>query len=157
MTLARRKVILTLLPLAMMLIASSAYAQSQLIGGTIVDQKGAVVPNASVKITDEAKKIVVREVTSDENGRFQALNVQPGSYSITVEAAGFKRLRSEVTLEVNTKLDVGELHLEVGEVTDTVQIVSELSLVQTNTGEKAFGVDAKQIEALPLNGRNWIS
>jgi hypothetical protein len=157
MRLAGKNVSQILLLLAMMLITSSAFAQSQLISGTVVDQKGAVVPNANVKITDEAKKAVVREVTSDENGRFQALNVQPGSYSITVEAPGFKRLRSEVTLEVNTKLDVGDMHLEIGEVSDTVQIVSELPLVQTNTGEKAFSVDAKQIQELPLNGRNWIA
>ncbi len=157
MNTARKCMFLTLLPLLMLLSASVAFAQSQLISGTVVDQKGAVVPNASVKITDEAKKLLAREVTTGDNGRFEALGVQPGSYSITVEAPGFKKLVSQITLEVNTKLDVGELRLEIGEVSDTVSIVAETPLVQTNTGEKAFLVENRQITELPLNGRNWVA
>jgi hypothetical protein len=150
--------VLVCLPLLLVLIASTAHAQSQIISGTVVDQKGAVVPNANVKITDQVKKNLARQVSTDEEGRFQALSVQPGLYSITVEAPGFKTLqRSEVRLDVNTKLDVGELRLEIGDVSDTVSVTAEIPLVQTNTGEKAFTVNAKQIEELPLNGRNWVA
>jgi hypothetical protein len=149
---------LILLPLLTLLIASNAYGQSQLISGTVVDERGAVIPNASVKIFDEAKKNVVREVTTNENGRFEALNVQPGSYSLTVEVPGFRKLeRSHVNLDVNTKLDVGELKLSVGAIADTVQVTAEAPVVETNTMEKSYSVEAKQVQELPLNGRNWVA
>src|SRR5262249_39567894 len=109
-------------------------------------------------IFDEAKKNVVREVTTNENGRFEALNVQPGSYSLTVEVPGFRKLeRSHVNLDVNTKLDVGELKLSVGAIADTVQVTAEAPVVETNTMEKSYSVEAKQVQELPLNGRNWVA
>ena len=138
--------------------SSNAHAQSQLISGTVVDQSGGMIPGASVKVIDETKAALVREVITDENGRFQALNIQPGSYSLTVEAPGFKKLtRSNVNLEVNTRLDVGELKLTLGEVTETVQVTDIPVLVQTNTMEKAYLVESTQIRELPLNGRNWVA
>src|SRR5262245_26748552 len=140
------------------MVGSNAYAQSQLISGTVADQSGGMIPGASVKVVDEAKNALVREVITDDNGRFQALNIQPGSYSLTVEAPGFKKLtRSNVNLEVNTRLDVGELKLTLGEVTETVQVTDTPSLVQTNTMEKAYLVESTQIRELPLNGRNWVA
>lgn len=152
------KSLLIWLPLLMLLMAANVYAQSQLISGTVVDEKGGVIPNASVKIIDEAKKAVVREVTTHDDGRFEALGIQPGTYTLTVEAPGFKKLeRTRQLLEVNTKLDVGELQLTVGEVADVVSITGEVPLIQTNTMEKAYSVDHKQIQELPLNGRNWVA
>src|SRR5262245_35035243 len=109
MNLKRKKCLLLLLPLLCVLTAS-AFAQSQLISGTVTDEKGAVIQSAKVTITDEAKKSVIREVTTNDNGRFEALNIQPGLYSIAVEAPGFKKLEiSNVKLDVNTKLDIGEV------------------------------------------------
>lgn len=144
--------------LLLLLVTATASAQSQNISGTVVDQSGASVQNATVKITDEAKNTLAREVTTDENGRFQALGVQPGAYALSIEATGFKRLLlSNVTLEVNTKLDVGELKLEIGELADSVQITEETPLVQTNTMEKSFSIEFKQVQELPLNGRNWVA
>jgi uncharacterized surface anchored protein len=128
-----RRILVAVAVVAGLMVSSNAYAQSQLISGTVADQSGGMIPGASVKVIDEAKNALVREVISDDNGRFQALNIQPGSYSLTVEAPGFKKLtRSNVNLEVNTRLDVGELKLTLGEVTETVQVTDTPSLVQTN-------------------------
>ena len=132
-------------------------AQSQYISGTVVDQSGAVVRGAQVKIEDEAKKSVAREVTTDENGRFQPLNLQPGPYLITVETAGFKKAQNRVVLDVNTKLDVGQIVMEVGKMTQEVAVAEMVPLVQTNTMEKAYLVDQQQILELPMNGRNWTA
>lgn len=140
-------------------VAADVHAQSQSISGNVVDPSGAVIKNANVQITDEEKKIVVREVTTDDDGRFQALSIQPGIYSLSVEAQGFKKLvSSNNQLEVNTKLDVGDLKLEIGELTDTaIQITEQTPQVQTNTMEKSYAVENAQIQELPLNGRNWVS
>ncbi len=138
------------------MMAPALMAQSQTISGTVLDQSGAVIPNAQVKITDTAKG-VTREVVTDETGRFQAINMQPGTYLITVEMSGFKKAELPFTLDVNSKLDVGQIKLEVGQMTQVVSVTEALPTVQTNTMEKAFLVEPKQIQELPMNGRNWVA
>ncbi len=145
---------LTVFLLALM--APALMAQSQTVSGTVIDPSGAVIPNAQVKITDTAKG-TTREVTTDDTGRFQAINVQPGSYLLTVEMAGFKKTEVPFVLDVNAKLDVGQIKLEVGQVTQVVSVTESLPTVQTNTMEKAYLVEPKQIQELPMNGRNWVA
>ena len=132
-------------------------AQSQTLSGTVVDPSGAVIPGAQVRIVDAAKGTAAREVTTDEGGRFQAINLQPGAYTLTVELSGFKKSQTSITLDVNTKLDVGQIMLEVGQVSEVVNVTGEVPAVQTATMEKAYLVDTKQIAELPMNGRNWVA
>jgi hypothetical protein len=135
----------------------SMMAQSQFISGTVVDSSGAVVTGAKIDVTDAAKETLVRTLTTDEQGRFQAMNLQPGKYSISAEKAGFKKATVTILLEVNTKLDLGQLKLEVGEITAEVAVTAETPVVQVNTMEKSFAVDNTQIQNLPMNGRNWVA
>jgi hypothetical protein len=141
----------------LLLIAPSLMAQSQNISGTVVDASGGVVPGAQVKITDTTKGLVARETTTDQEGRFQALNLQPGSYLIAVEMAGFKKAERSVQLDVNTKMDVGLLKLEVGQPSDVVTVTGTTPDVQSYTMEKAYLVNTNQIKELPMNGRNWVA
>ena len=141
----------------LLLIAPSLMAQSQNVSGTVVDASGGVVPGAQIKITDTVKGTVAREVTTDQEGRFQALNLQPGSYLITVEVAGFKKAEREVKLDVNTKMDVGLIKLEVGQPSDVVTVTGTTPDVQSYTMEKAYLVNTNQIKELPMNGRNWVA
>ena len=140
------------------LIAPPASAQSQNISGTVIDASGGLIPDASIKITDVSKGGIARETNTDNAGRFQAINIQPGHYSISVEKTGFKKTEVEVTLDVNTKLDVGQIRLEVGSMTEAVSVEAEgTPMVTTNTMEKAFVVDRTQMAELPMNGRNFTS
>ena len=133
-------------------------AQSQNISGTVVDTSGGVVPGATVQITDVAKGTLAREVSSDEAGRFRAINIVPGQYLITVEKTGFKKAEVRLTLDVNAKVDVGQIKLDVGQVNEAVSVTADVvPMVQTNTMEKAYLVDPKQIQELPMNGRNWVA
>ena len=144
--------------LLLTLVAPPAMAQSQNISGTVVDTTGAVVPDASVKINDAAKGGTARETTSDSTGRFQAINIQPGKYVIAVEKAGFKKVELAVTLDVNSKLDVGQVTLTVGNVSEAVSVEAEATpVVTTNTMDKAYLVDRTQMSELPMNGRNFTS
>lgn len=146
------------LPLLLMLIAQPLMAQSQNISGTVSDSSGGVIPGASVKITDVAKGGTVRETSTDHTGRFQAMGIQPGKYLISVEQAGFKKAELTVTLDVNSKLDVGQIKLDVGQVAEVLSVSAEFTpLVTSNTMEKAFLVDRTQISELPMNGRNWVA
>jgi len=134
------------------------FGQAQLISGTVVDQSGGVLPGATVQVIDQVKSSLVRELVTDDGGRFQALNVQPGVYTIKVELAGFQTLNlTDVKLDVNVKLDVGRLEMKVGEVATVVSVTGEIPMVQTNTMEKSFFVEEKQVSDLPMNARNWTA
>lgn len=141
-----------------LLLARPLAAQSQNISGTVVDATGAVVPAAAVQILDVAKGGLARATTTDELGRFQAISIQPGSYLIRVEKEGFKKAEISVTLDVNSKLDVGKIGLEVGAVADVMAVTADATpLITTNTMDKAFLVDKVQMSQLPMNGRNFTS
>lgn len=140
------------------LIAQPMMAQSQNISGTVVDASSAIVPQAAVKIIDVAKGGTARETSTDQMGRFQAIDIQPGRYVVSVEKAGFKKAELTLTLDVNAKLDVGQIRLEVGQVSEILSVAAETTpLVTSNTMEKAYLVDRTQIAELPMNGRNWVS
>src|ERR1700679_3149937 len=101
MTVLRRSNI-ALLPLIVFLILASqlSFAQNTAtISGTVVDQSGGVIPGATVQILDDAKQTPVRSATTDAAGRFEALYMQPGIYTIKIEREGFKTLmRRPITL-----------------------------------------------------------
>lgn len=150
--------ILTLPILLLTCTAPPLYAQSQNISGTVIDVTGGIIPEAIVIVTDVAKGTVARTTTTDQDGFFRAIDIVPGRYRITVEKAGFKKAELTVTLDVNAKLDVGQIHMEVGQVTEVLSVSDvTVPLVTTNTMEKAYLVDNKQISELPMNGRNWVA
>lgn len=152
------KIVLAIfLPLLLMFLAQPLMAQSQNISGNVVDASGGTVPGAAVKILDVTKGNA-RDVTTDNLGRFQAIGIQPGKYLITVEKAGFKKAERTVTLDVNAKLDVGQIELAVGATSDAVTISAEAApMVTTNTADKAYVVETTQMSELPMNGRNFTS
>src|SRR5579885_1537971 len=90
------------------------FGQSQNISGTVLDPSGGVVPGATIEIMDLAKGGTARQVTTDNAGRFQAIDIQPGRYLIRIQKEGFKKAELTVTLDVNSKLDVGQISLQVG-------------------------------------------
>jgi hypothetical protein len=154
----RKNSVLLVLILTLTLMPALLYGQAQSIGGTIVDQSGGVLPGATIQIIDQQKGSLIREVIADDAGRFQALNIQPGLYTIKVEFTGFQSLTIlDVKLDVNTKLEVGKLSMKIGEVGTVVSVTGEIPVIQTNTMEKSFMVEQKQVSELPMNGRNWTS
>ena len=150
--------ILILSAILLTAIAQPIMAQSQNITGAVVDASGGMIPQATIKIVDLAKGDTARQTTTDQSGRFLAIDIQPGSYRISVEKTGFKKAELAVTLDVNSKMDVGQIRLEVGNVTEAVSVDADTTpLVTTNTMEKAFLVDKTQMAELPMNGRNFTS
>jgi hypothetical protein len=140
------------------LIAQPAMAQSQYISGTVLDASGGFVPDATIRIQDAVKGGPARQTTTDQSGRFQAIDIEPGKYTISVEKTGFKRAEVTVTLDVNTKLDVGQIKLAVGNMTDVVSVEADATpVVTTNTMDKSYIVDKTEITELPMNGRNFTS
>ncbi|MDQ2774629.1 MAG: TonB-dependent receptor [Acidobacteriota bacterium] len=132
-------------------------AQSQNVGGTVIDTSGAVIPEAAVKITDLGKDEVIRQTTSDNTGRFQAIDIQPGKYLVTIEKAGFKTTEVKITVDVNMKVDIGKIRMDVGQVDQVMSVSDVAPSIETSTMDKAYLLDQHQMSELPMNGRNWIA
>jgi hypothetical protein len=126
------------------------------ISGTVQDSNGASVPNASVKVINNANNSE-RTVTTDENGFYTVTNLPVGTYTIEAEQKGYKKaLVSGQSVTADARLTV-DLKLEVGEVSETVEIVGAAGeTVNTTSGEVSRVIDQQQVQNLALNGRNYI-
>lgn len=142
--------------LCALLLAAGAYAQTidGSISGRILDSQGGAVQNASVTVTDPAKNVRV-STQSGVSGDFTASGLLPGNYTINVEAPGFKKLtRNGIVLDANDKLALGALQLELGAITETVEVTATAALLQTESVERSATVSGKQVENIEVNGRN---
>ena len=125
------------------------------VDGTVKDQQGQVVPNASVTLRNTGTGETLKATTTDE-GTFAASELKPGVYSITTEVQGFKRsLITGITVQVATVTSV-VVELEVGTVSEEVTISADDAQVVINTSSSEVGevVDRQKILELPLDGRN---
>ena len=146
-------------PVAAMVLATScvgmAYAQSDnaALTGTISDPAGAVIPNAKVTITNKATK-ETRTVNTNESGNFTVPNLQPGTYGVRVEAAGFNVTElNDVTLDasINRRVDAT---LKIGDSGTTVNVEAGVNVIQTESAVVGQLVTAEQVKSIQLNGRN---
>jgi hypothetical protein len=148
-----------ILLLLVALCASVVFSQttSGSITGNIVDVQKAAVPNAAVTITDPQAG-VTKTATTDEEGRFVFPQVPQGTYNLIVEAPGFKKLeQNAIQLISNDRLALGNLTLEVGAVTETVEVNSEGTLIQSESGEKSFGIENDLIRDTGIKDRSFVN
>ncbi len=135
-------------------IAALAQTTAGRILGTVTDQSGAAVAGATVVVTD-VQRGTIRTITTDESGAYAAPDLQPGNYKIHVEAKGFKSVeRPNVQIEVATDVRA-DFALQPGQVTETVTISEEVPLVNTTSATLGGTLSNKEINDLPLNGRNY--
>lgn len=138
------------------LLASNIFAQfdSATVLGSVTDNTGAIVPNASVKLISNATGVTATTNT-DKDGNYQFLNVKIGLYKIQVEIAGFSTSVIEnVSVTVNSRQQV-DVKLQVGEVTEIVTIEDTQPILETNSSERGQVIMREQIINLPLNGRSY--
>jgi len=134
----------------------SAQAVSGTILGTVKDATGAVVPGAAVTLLNTGTGLT-RTVVADAKGEYTAPSLPTGTYSVSSEVSGFKKVSlANVRLGVDQKVRV-DLTLELGQMTEAVEIQAETSLVQTSSSDLSATVNEMQIKTLPLNGRNFVS
>ena len=131
-------------------------AQSTLggVNGTITDPTGAMVPGTTVTLSNVGTGV---EVTGQSNssGFFVFVNVQPGNYTLVAEQTGFKTAILP-TFNVGVNQTVTQnLVLQVGEVTETIEVAAQAEQLQQSTSELGTVIGVKVVEDLPLNGRNF--
>jgi len=142
--------------LCVFLLTVPVFAQGnagRILGG-VTDQTEAAVVGATVTVTD-LQRGITRTLTTDEAGQYFAPNLLPGAYKVRAEARGFKSIE-----RVNIKLEVGndvriDLVLPAGEISEVVQVMDEIPLVDTTSAILGGTIDNQTINDLPLNGRDY--
>jgi hypothetical protein len=139
---------------ALLAIQSQGQTTNGTILGIVSDRSAARLPGATVKITN-LETAISRTMKSDEEGRYRAVNLEPGNYEVHAELTGFRTaVRRGIQLTVAAEVVV-DLTLSVGEVTEQVVVTGEAPLVETTSAALSGLVDDKKIRDLPLNGRSF--
>ena len=137
-------------------IAAKAQTITATLTGEVRDQNGAVVPGASVKVTSVSTGLV-KSAQSNSDGRYVVSFLQPGSYDLSVEKAGFaKYSRTNLTLEIAQVASLN-VDLAVGSEVGTVTVTGETPLLKTENAALESTIENKLIEDLPSGERSALS
>ncbi|PYP91199.1 MAG: adenylyl cyclase [Candidatus Angelobacter sp. Gp1-AA117] len=154
-----KKVSCRCLLLLLLIIAIAVAAAAQNItgsmAGTVKDSSGAVVPNATVTVTNTDTGVTVRTLKTDATGNYSAPLLPIGHYSVSIEAAGFRKfVQKNIELNVNDKLTVSTA-LQVGASGETVTVEANPVQVDLQSAAAVGTVTGIQIQELALNTRNY--
>jgi hypothetical protein len=126
------------------------------LGGTVTDASGAVVPSAKVTLTNAETNVLVRELVTASDGGYLITLVPPGTYSVAVEAQGFRKVvQSGVTLQTNQRARL-DFTLQVGQVTEVVEVAAAAPLLESQSSSTGSVINQQFVSELPLNGRNFV-
>lgn len=142
--------------IALAVLASGSLAQTATssILGTVSDPQGRAVAGAKVTVSD-AQTSIAREMETDEQGRFQFLALQPGSYVVRVEAKGFRSVTTKKIQALVATPEHLDVKMELGSINETIT-VEEGAVTRVNTTDATIGneFDSKRVLALPFEGRD---
>lgn len=145
------------LSLLLMVTAAVGQTTTGTIQGTVRDSAGAIIPNATVTVTNVNTNVSSTWTTND-NGDFTAPFQIPGDYEVAVEMANYKRtVRGGIKLLIGERA-VADIALEAGQISETVSVISDTPLIKTATSEVSQVIEGRPINELPLNsatGRNF--
>jgi Carboxypeptidase regulatory-like domain/TonB dependent receptor-like, beta-barrel len=143
----------------LMAVALSAVTMAQSttaggIGGVVNNPNKEVVPGAAVTVRNiETNK--EDTTTTDDQGRFRVVNLQPGTYSVTINASGFGQYSQDsVVVEVGRETNINA-NLSIGAVQGTVEVTSEAPVINTTQQDFSTNINQTSINELPINGRRW--
>lgn len=140
------------------IIGSPSNAQSTFgsVVGNVTDPTGAALSGTQVVLTNLGTN-EKRTESTNADGFYQFVNVNPGQYSVETSKSGFKRVvRSGVTVETQSTVKI-DLTLQLGDVTQTVEVTAQTPLLQTEQSSLGQVVDTRKTDELPLNGRNPLN
>lgn len=132
-----------------------AQVERAAIVGNVTDKSGAAMPGVEVLVTNEATNTSTL-LASDESGGYTAVNLIPGSYKIAASRNGFRPV-----IFRNFVLQVGQtarldISMEVGSVEQSVEVTAAIPLLQTESASVGQVIEQAAVNALPLNGRNFV-
>lgn len=152
----KREILFAVLALCISVITITAQSTTGKLIGTIVDPSGAVIPGASVSVTDKQTG-KAKTVTASGDGTFEISQLEFGTYSVNITVAGYKAFTAD-----NIKIDASREYsltaqMEIGQPSESVTVTAEPEQINATNGELSTTVSREQIRELPLNGRNPLS
>src|SRR5215472_627217 len=127
------------------------------IAGNVIDPTGQAITNAKITLTNQ-RSGEARTAFTNELGAFTLNAVQPETYTLRVEQKGFKAYsRTGLVVTANERVAVGDVVLQVGEVTESVNVVAEAAQVQTDSSEHSASLSTTQVANLTAKGREVVS
>jgi Carboxypeptidase regulatory-like domain len=129
------------------------YAQEATFAGAVTDSTGAVLPGVTITAAHTASGNTFTTVT-DERGEFR-LPVRVGTYTITAELSGFTIVNRSLQILIGQTTPV-DIQMAPSTVQETVTVTGEAPLVDTTSSTVGTNIDPRQVQELPLNGRNWM-
>ncbi|HEY4087527.1 MAG TPA: carboxypeptidase regulatory-like domain-containing protein [Bryobacteraceae bacterium] len=142
--------------IALALSCVSAFAQtiSSSLIGTVVDPADAAVSNAPVTLTNTETN-ATRSGNTDSSGTYRFLSLDPGTYTLTVKAPGFKTMtQTGIAVSASETHNGGKMVLQLGNVSESISVTAEIAAVQLQSSEKSQTVDSSALESLTLKGRD---
>ena len=141
-----------------LLLAVSAFAQtSASLSGTAHDPQGGAVA-AKVTLKDIGGKVQLDTTTNGE-GFYTFPIIQPGTYTVTIEATGFKKsVKSGIVVNASDRQSTGVTVLEIGDISNSVEVTADAAQLQikTESGEQGTAINNQQLQNLAVNGRNYL-
>jgi hypothetical protein len=149
-----RRLVAALICTSLVLVAAKAQATGT-INGSVRDTQGAMVAEATITLVN-LETTVTRTATTSKDGTYHFPQVTPGTYELRAEAVGFKKVvRQNLAVQVNTPITL-DLTLEVGAVTEAVEVVSGGETINRTDATIGNTFDETQIRQLPIEGRNVV-
>lgn len=148
--------ILLAFPLVLSTPASAQSTTDGAIDGTVFDQHNAAISKATIVIRNEGTNAETT-TTTNENGYFRMIHLNPATYLVTVSAPGFADYAAEhtiVSIGLTTSL---QPHLKIGSAGQTVTVSGEAPVINTDSAVFNSTINTKQIDNLPINGGRWSS
>lgn len=137
--------------------AANAQGVTGQMSGTVTDASGGVLVGAVVRLRADFSQLD-RNFTTGANGSFTFTNLVPGGYSIQVTAPGFKTYhQAGISLGTQERADLPDIMLQLGEVTNTVEVEANPVRVATDSSDRSIAIGLRQIEDTPTRGRNPLS
>ncbi len=132
----------------------AAQTTSCALSGTVRDPAGSVVPNAKVTLVSEGNGFV-RSVLTTSEGFFSFPDLNPATFTISVESPGFKTYREmRITVHADEELSLGQVKLEVGQVSETITVAADAVAVELANGERSGTLSGQQLDEIALRGRD---
>jgi hypothetical protein len=138
-------------------IAASGQSTTQgAISGTVEDATSAVIPGATVTIHNDGTA-AEQHLTADNKGYFDASLLEPGTYTVTITAAGFGNYKADQVIVQVGQVTTVEPRLKVGADNQTVEVSAETPLINTESPDFTSNLNKEAIEDIPINNRRWSS
>lgn len=156
MHISRAKLALLTTVLTSLFLPASAQEFRASLAGRVTDPSGAAVSGATVTAVSNATKAPSQTTTNPE-GFYQILFLQPGEYTVSAEQQGFqKKVQSGLNLQVAERATL-DIQLAVGDVTQTINVEASATVIETESADRSLTVDTRRMEATPLQGRNVMA